>query len=105
MQFLVEPLAELLQIVVPLGVLLRTGLLGLGPEGGQFRGLNLRQALLPRQDVHGQFLIVLQVLLIHLVQHGHVFQQGNLMLLELPNQTLVQKILQNTKYPFLVKKR
>ena len=82
-ELLFKPLAHLREIVVGLGVLLGAAGLGLVPQGGQFPGPDVLQPPLARQDVHGQFLVILQVQLVHLVQHGHVLQQSQLVLLQL----------------------
>ena len=83
MQLLLKAVAQVHQVVVGLGVLGQTRLLRLLPQLLQLRGAHLGQALLAGQDVHGQFLVVLQVQLIHLVEHGHVLQQRDLMVLQI----------------------
>ena len=84
MELFLETVAHLDQVVIGLGVLLSAGALGLLPQLLQLAGLHLRQALLPGNDVHGQLLVVLQVELIHLVEHGDVLHEGHLVLFQLP---------------------
>ena len=38
--------------------------------------------MLAGQDIHGQFLEICQVLLVHLIQHRGILQQSDLMLLQ-----------------------
>ena len=82
MELLFKPVAQVHQVVIGLGVLGKTRLLRLFAQLLQLRGPHLRQPLLPGQDIHGQFLVILQVQLIHLVKHGHILQQGDLVLLQ-----------------------
>ena len=81
-ELLFKAVAQVHQVVVCLGVLGKTRLLRLPAQLLQLRGPHLRQPLLPGQNVHGQFLVILQVQLIHLVKHGHILQQGDLVLLQ-----------------------
>ena len=83
MEFFLKPLTHLAEIVVSLGVLLCTCRLSAGFQVRQLTGSELFQPPLSRQNVHGQFFIVLQIQLIHLVQHGDVFHQRQLVLLQL----------------------
>ena len=82
-QLLLKAVAQVHQVVVGLGVLGQTRLLRLLPQCLQLRRAHLGQALFAGQDVHGQFLVILQVQLIHLVEHGHVLQQRDLMVLQI----------------------
>ena len=82
-QLLFKAVAQVHQIVVRLGILGQTGLLRLLAQLLQLRGAHLGQPLLAGQDIHGQFLVILQVQLIHLVEHGHVLQQRDLMVLQI----------------------
>ena len=84
-ELLFKPVAHLHEIVIGLGVLLGTGLLRLGLQGREFVGLDIRQLPLARQDIHGELLVVLEIELIHLVKHGHVFQKRHLVLFQLPD--------------------
>ena len=82
-QLLFKPVAHSHQIIVGLRILGKAGLLRLLPQLLQLTGTHVRQTLLTGQDVHGQLLIILQVQLIHLVEHGHVLQQRDLMVLQI----------------------
>ena len=81
-ELLLKAVAQAHQIVVRLGVLRQAAGLRLLPQLLHLGGANLRQPLLAGQDIHGQLLVILQVQLVHLVEHGHVLQQGDLMLLQ-----------------------
>ena len=79
---LFKPVAQVHQIVIGLCVLCRAGLLRLLAKLLQLAAAYRLQPLLTGQNVHGQFLVVLQVQLIHLVEHGHVLEQRDLVLLQ-----------------------
>ena len=81
-ELLFKAVAQVHQVVVCLGVLGKTRLLRLPAQLLQLGGADLGQALLAGQNVHGQLLVILQVQLVHLVKHGHILQQGDLMLLQ-----------------------
>ena len=75
-ELLFKPGAQIGQIVVGLGVLLAPAQLL------QLHRAGLFQLLLAGQDIHGQLFVVLGVELVHLVQHGHVLHQGDLVILQ-----------------------
>ena len=82
-ELLFEPVAQAHQIVVGLRILREAGLLRLLAQLLHLGGADIGQTLLARQNVHGQFLVVLQVQLIHLVEHSHILEQGDLMVLQI----------------------
>ena len=82
-ELLFEPVAQAHQIVVGLRILREAGLLRLLAQLLHLGGADVGQTLLAGQNVHGQFLVVLQVQLIHLVEHGHILEQGDLMVLQI----------------------
>ena len=79
---LLKAVAQVGVVVVSLGILLSAGLGGLLAQFLEGDGASLLQSLLAGQDIHGQFLVVFGVQLIHLVQHGDVLHQGDLMALQ-----------------------
>mgnify|MGYP006966654030 CR=1 FL=1 len=56
--------------------------LGLCAQLMQRGAAGLGQLLFTGQNIHGQFLEVLQIPLIHLIHHGHIFQQCDLVLFQ-----------------------
>ena len=85
MELLFKALAHLHHVVIGLGVLLGAGSFRLGLQLGKVIGAYIGQLLLACQDVHGQLLVVLQVQLVHLVQHGNVLQKDYLVVFQLPD--------------------
>ena len=81
-ELLLKALAHSVHIVGRLGVLGEAGAFGLLHQGRQHFLLHLAQLALARQDIHGQFLEVAQVQVIHLIQNGDVLQQLNLVVLQ-----------------------
>ena len=73
-----EALALIAQILGGLRVLRQAGSAGLFARGGQIGGTHLFQAALARLDVHGEFLKIVQVLLIELLEQGDVLEQRDL---------------------------
>ncbi len=84
MELFLEAVAHLHQVVIGLGVLRRASALGLFPQLLQLLRLHLGQPLLAGDNVHGQLFVVLQVQLIHLVEHGDILHEHPLVLLQLP---------------------
>ena len=82
-ELLLKPVAQAHQVVVRLGVLRQAAGLCLLAQLLHLRGPDLRQPLLAGQDIHGQLLVILQVQLIHLVKHGHILEQGDLMIFQI----------------------
>ena len=82
MELLFKAVAQVHHVVVGLGVLGKAGLLRLDAQLLQLPTAYLLQPLLAGQNVHGQFLIIFQVQLIHLIEHGDVLHQRDLMLLQ-----------------------
>ena len=80
--FLFEPVALLRQVSGRLGVLGQARPLGGGLQLLQFPVPDLLELLLSGQDIHGQLLEVGQILVVHFVQHGGVFQKPDLVLLQ-----------------------
>ena len=72
-ELLFKAVAQADHVVVGLGIGLGATGLGLLLQLGQVLCLDLGQPLFPRQDVHGQLLLVLGVEFKHLVQVGHIF--------------------------------
>ena len=81
-ELLFKAVAQVGVVVVLLGRLLGLGLGGGLLELGQGLGAGLVQGLLARQDIHGQLLIIFRVQIIHLVQHGDVLHQGQLVVFQ-----------------------
>ena len=81
-ELFLKAVAEVGHVVILLGILLGAGLGGLPAQLLQ-GGLPLfLELFLPGDDVHGQLFIVLGVQVVHLVEHGDVLHQGDLMALE-----------------------
>ena len=80
---LFKPVAHADQVVIGLCILGKAGLLRLFAQLLQLIAAHVCQTLFPGQNVHGQLFIVLQVQLIHLVKHGHVLEQRDLMILQI----------------------
>ena len=81
-ELLLKAVDEVGIVVGRLGVLGLAALLGLAAQLGQGAVLLFSQLLPARQNIHGQLLIVFQILVVHLVQHGDVLHQGDLVLLQ-----------------------
>ena len=81
-QLFLKALALVRQITGGLSILGQTGLLGLVHGLLQLVCTDLGQLFLAGQDIHAQLLEVGHVQLIHLIQHGDVFQQLHLMALQ-----------------------
>ena len=81
-ELLFKAVAQVHHVVVGLGILGKAGFFRLDAQLLQLAGAHLLQPFLAGQDVHGQFLVVLQVQLIHLIEHGNVLHQRDLMLFQ-----------------------
>ena len=79
---LLKPVALVGQIPCFLGIFSQARLLSDGLQLHQLAGTNLLELLLARQDVHGQFLEIGQILVIQLIQHSRILQQPHLVLLQ-----------------------
>ena len=79
---LLEAADEIGKVIGGLGILGQVGLFGVGDHLGQLHLAQLLDLQLAGQNVHGQFLHVLLVALIHLVHEADVLHQGDLMLLQ-----------------------
>ena len=82
MELLFKAVAQVHHVVIGLGILGQAGFLRLDAQLLQLTCAHLLQPLLAGQNVHGQFLIIFQVQLIHLIEHGNVLHQRDLMLLQ-----------------------
>ena len=83
MQFLFKAVTLLCVVVVGLRVLSKAARLRLLAQLLELAGADFRKALLARDDIHREFLVVLEVQLIHLVEHCNVLHQRDLMLFKL----------------------
>ena len=81
-QLLLEAVDHVGVIAGRLRVLRQAGLLRFLLQGGQGNGAAFVQFLLSGQDVHRQLLEIALVGLVHLVQHGSVLHQDDLVLLQ-----------------------
>ena len=82
MELLLKAVAQVHHVVIRLGILGKACLLRLHAQLLQPPGTHLLQPSLAGQNIHGQFLVILQVQLIHLIEHGNVLHQRDLMLLQ-----------------------
>ena len=88
MQLLFKALALLRVVVVGLRILGKAARLRLFAQLLELAGADLGQTLFARDDIHGQFFVVLEVQLIHLVEHRDVLHQRDLMLFKLRNNAV-----------------
>ena len=79
---LLKTITHLSEISDCLSVLRKSGALCLLAQSGELHFQSLLQLLLACKNIHGQFLKVDQIQLIHLIQHGSILQQRDLMLLQ-----------------------
>ena len=82
-QLLLEAVAHFGIVPGRLGILLQSGPLGLFLQCLKLSLPGLFELSLAGQDVHGQFLEIIEVELIHLIQDRHILHQLDLMLLKL----------------------
>ena len=82
-QLLFKAVALVGQVAGGLGIFRQAGCFGLGFSGGQVVLPHLLQLFAAGQDIHAQLLEIDKVQLVHLVQHGNVFHQGYLVVLQL----------------------
>ena len=71
-QLLFKAAAQRGEIVCRLRILWQAGLFRLFHQNGQLLGARLRKLLLACQDIHGEFLKVHLVQLIHFIQHCNI---------------------------------
>ena len=88
MELLFEPDAFVFKIIGRLRILRQIRSLGLCAQLMQRGAAGLGQLLLAGQNIHGQLLEVLQVPLVHLIHHGYVLQQRDLVLFQLPGDAV-----------------
>ena len=88
MQLLFKALALLRVVVVGLRILGKAAGLCLLAQLLELAGADLGQTLFARDDIHGQLFVVLEVQLIHLVEHRDVLHQRDLMLFKLRNNAV-----------------
>ena len=88
MQLLFKALALLRVVVVGLRILGKAARLRLLAQLLELAGADLGQTLFARDDIHGQFFVVLEVQLIHLVEHRDILHQRDLMLFKLRNNAV-----------------
>ena len=79
MQFLFKAVTHTYHIIVGLCIFGGAGFRCFFAQCFHFGTAYFFQTFLPGQNVHGQFFVVLQVQIIHFIQHSHIFQQCNLM--------------------------
>ena len=82
MQLLLETVAQSAEVLRLLGILCIAGLCRLLLKLLQLIRSHLSEALLARCDIHGQFLEVLQIEIIHLVKGSDILQQLDLVAFE-----------------------
>ena len=82
MDLLFEAVTQSNQIFDCLCVLRLSTRLCFRHELRQFGGLYFFQFLLSCQNIHGKFFKIKQVLLIHMIQHRHIFHQLCLMIFQ-----------------------
>ena len=82
-QLLLKAVTQVGQVAGSLSILGQLGALGFFLRSLQVGIAHLLQLLFAGQDVHRQFFKVDKVQLIHLVQHGDVLHQGDLVVLQL----------------------
>ena len=87
-ELLFEPDAFVFKIIGRLRILRQIRSLGLCAQLMQRGAAGLGQLLLTGQNIHGQLLEVLQVPLVHLIHHGYVLQQRDLVLFQLPGDAV-----------------
>ena len=82
-QLLLEAVAHFRIVPGRLGILLQAGPLGLFLQGFELSLSGLFELSLAGQNIHGQFLEIIEIEFIHLIQNRHILHQLDLMLLKL----------------------